>query len=132
MEIETIATSAVEASISKTERLKPYIKAGEKEPVWDGPVYIHKDSKKNNKDLKKVFTQVKGKVFQGKIKDTIKYPVQVTDLEDYVHNGGAIFFVVYIDKNEQEAKQIYYAALTPFRASEILKSRANKSTITLN
>ena len=131
MEIETIATSAVEASISKTERLKPYIKAGEKEPVWDGPVYIHKDSKKNNKDLKKVFTQVKGKVFQGKIKDTIKYPVQVTDLEDYVHNGGAIFFVVYIDKNEQEAKQIYYAALTPFRASEILKSRANKSTISI-
>lgn len=131
MEIETIATSAVEASISKTERLKPYIKAGEKEPVWDGPVYIHKDSKKTNKDLKKVFTQVKGKVFQGIIKDTIKYPIRVVDLEDYIQNGGAIFFVVYIDKKEQEARQIYYAAITPFRASEILKNRTNKSTISV-
>lgn len=132
MEIETIATSAVEASISKTERLKPYIKSGEKEPVWDGPVYIHGDGKKTNKNLKKVFTQVKGKLFQGKIKDTIKYPIRVIDLEDYVHNGGAIFFVVYIDKVAQEAKQIYYAAITPFRASELLKNHNNKSTISVN
>lgn len=131
MDIEKIATNAVETSISKTDRLETYIKAGEKEPVWDGPVYIHKDNKKTNKDLKKVFTQVKGKVFQGKIKDTIKYPIRVIDLEDYVHNGGAIFFVVYIEKNEREAKQIYYAALTPFRASEILKNRTNKRTISV-
>ena len=131
MDIEKIATNAVDTSISKTDRLETYIKAGEKEPVWDGPVYIHKDSKKTNKDLKKVFTQVKGKLFQGKIKDTIKYPVKVVDLEDYVHNGGAIFFVVYIDKKEREARQIYYAAITPFRASEILKNRTNKNTISV-
>ena len=43
MNIEKLATSAVEKSIAKTERLDSFINSGDKEPAWDGNIYIYKD-----------------------------------------------------------------------------------------
>lgn len=40
MDIEKLATAAVDASISKTDVLSPYINDGDKEPSWDGSIYI--------------------------------------------------------------------------------------------
>ena len=122
---EKLATTAVEASISKTERLSSFINSGDKEPAWDGNIYIHSDSKHSKKDIKKVATQVKGKGVSAKVKSTIKYPVSATDLKAYMHNGGTMFFVVYIDKGTGETKQIYYSALTPFKIMEIMKEYIN-------
>lgn len=131
MDIEKIATSAVETSISKTDRLSPFINSGDKEPAWDGNIYIHKDKKKTKEGIKKVAAQVKGKVVGGKFKNTISYPVDIVDLEDYMNNGGAMFFVVYIDKQTGDALQIYYSALTPFRISEMLKGKSNKRKLSV-
>lgn len=132
MDIEKIATSAVETALSKTDRLSPFINSGDKEPAWDGNIYIHKDKKKTKEGIKKVPAQVKGKVFSGHITDTIKYQISRIDLDDYMHNGGAMFFVVYIDKQSGDALQIYYSALTPFRISEILKGQGKKKRISVS
>jgi len=123
---EKIATTAVEASISKTERLSSFINSGDKEPAWDGNIYIHSDSKHSKKDIKKVATQVKGKGVSAKVKSTIKYPISTTDLKAYMNNGGTMFFVVYIDKDTGETKQIYYSALTPFKIMEIMKDKSSE------
>lgn len=123
---EKLATTAVESSISKTERLSSFINSGDKEPVWDGNIYIHSDNKHSKKDIKKVATQVKGKGVSAKVKSTIKYPVSATDLKAYMHNGGTMFFVVYIDKGTGETKQIYYSALTPFKIMEIMKDKSSE------
>lgn len=62
MNIEKLATSAVEESISKTDVLDPFVNDGDKEPSWDGNVYIYADKHKTKKGIKKVPVQVKGEV----------------------------------------------------------------------
>lgn len=46
MDIEKLATSAVVESISMTDVLSPFINDGDKEPSWDGNIYIYEDKKK--------------------------------------------------------------------------------------
>ena len=40
MDLEKIATASVVASISVTDVLSPFINDGDKEPSWDGNIYI--------------------------------------------------------------------------------------------
>ena len=130
MDIEKLATSAVEAAIGKTDRLSSFINSGDKEPVWDGNIYIHQDKQKTKINIKRVPVQVKGKVVQTKPPKCITYRIDAKDMSGYLNNaGGAIFFVVYIDKSTATAKQIYYATLLPLKIMELQKSYAGKPTI---
>lgn len=43
MDIEKLATSAVTGYISKTDYLSPFINEGDKEPSWDGNIYVFKN-----------------------------------------------------------------------------------------
>lgn len=132
MDYEKLATSAVEASISKTRRLSSFINSGDKEPSWDGNIYLHEDSKKTKCNLYKIPVQVKGKGVSKWNQAHITYPVLVTDLKNYLHDGGTVFFVVYIDKGTGDAKQIFYSILLPKKIDELLKKTAGKSiSITL-
>lgn len=122
MELEKIATNAVETSIVKTDRLTSFISRGDKEPCWDGNIYIHESKLHTKKNLKKVATQVKGKaVTKKQVADTISYRISRDDLVAYMMNGGTMFFVVYIDKSTGDSLQIYYTELLPIKIKEILK-----------
>lgn len=55
-DIEKIATSAIVRSLSKTDRLSSFINSGDKEPCWDGNIYIHEE-KTFQENIKKVATQ---------------------------------------------------------------------------
>jgi len=121
MEIEKIATGAVKSMIARTERLSNFINDGDKEPVWDGNVYIHEDAKRTKKNIKRVSVQIKGKLVLGTGPKKIKYRVVQDDLNGYLHNGGAIFFVVYIDKNTGIAKQVYYSLMLPLKIMKLQK-----------
>ena len=130
MDIEQLATSAIITALSKTERLSGFINSGDKEPCWDGNIYIHEDKKHSKKNIKKVATQVKGKLVKaGAPKDTIKYPVSYDDLNAYMMNGGTLFFVVHIDSNGGDTIQIYYAELLPFKIKEILNTKKDSYQI---
>lgn len=48
MDLEKIATASVKTSISITDELSPFINEGDKEPSWDGNIYIYA-----NKDKRK-------------------------------------------------------------------------------
>lgn len=124
MDWEKIATSAIVNEISKTDTLSGFISEGDKEPCWDGNIYIHEDSKHTKTNLKRIPTQVKGKVVKSKkIKETIKYPINYDDLHAYMMDGGTLFFVVYIDRERGDVLQIYYATLLPIRIMNILKRK---------
>jgi len=128
MELEKIATNAVETSIVKTDRLTSFISRGDKEPCWDGNIYIHESKLHNKKNIKKVSTQVKGKAATpDQVADEIKYRISHDDLTAYMMNGGTMFFVVYINKDTGDPLQIYYTELLPIKIKEIL--RAKKITV---
>ena len=66
MDLEKIATSAIVSSISKTDTLSGFINDGDKEPCWDGNIYIHENSRHSKKNIKRIPTQVKGKAVKTK------------------------------------------------------------------
>lgn len=130
LDIEKLATTAVTSSLSKTDRLNPFLSEGDKEPAWDGNIYIHENAKKSKKNICKVPTQIKGKIHHGTVEDTIRYPVDIPDLKAYQKNGGALYFVVYLDDNGNTL-QIYYTALLPFKIAELMKGKSNTTTLTV-
>ncbi len=130
LDYEQLGTSAVTDAIAKTSKLKADIKSGDREPTYDGHIYIYDNKKYKKNNLKKVYVQVKAKGVTSKFNSTIKYPISVIDLSNFMRNGGAMYFVVYINKNTPDKKQIYYASLLPFKISELLKDKPdNKKTI---
>lgn len=130
MEIEKLATSAVINELSKTDRLSSFINSGDKEPCWDGNVYIHEDKARTKKNIKKVQIQVKGKTVSLRdAKRTISYSISFDDLNAYMMNGGTLFFVVYLDKNTGEAIQIYYSELLPIKIKKLFEVKKNKYSV---
>jgi len=130
MELEKLATSAVVAALAKTDRLSSFINSGDKEPCWDGHIYIHQDKKRTKRNIKKVATQIKGKAVRLRdVKRTISYSIAYDDLHAYMMNGGTIFFVVYLDRENGDPLQIYYSGLLPIKIKELLKVKKNKYSV---
>ncbi|MCD7772063.1 MAG: DUF4365 domain-containing protein [Oscillospiraceae bacterium] len=113
--IENFAISAVKDSILMSEYLNPYISDNDKEPSWDGHIYIYDKKGKKKEDLiGRVPVQVKGTLKDDLSKDKISYPMEVADLRNYLRDGGVILFVVYINYSDESIhRKIYYFELTP-------------------
>lgn len=123
MDIEKLATSAVIKSISMTEVLSPFINDGDKEPSWDGNVYIYRDKKKSKDGIRRVPVQVKGKKIKCvPPKKSPKFSVSITDLDNWLNDGGIILFVVLIGESGTNTA-IYYSSLLPVQI-RCLKSHA--------
>ena len=130
MELEKLATSAVVTEISKTDRLSSFINSGDKEPCWDGHIYIHEDKKKTKKNIKKVATQVKGHAVRPRqVKRTISFSIGRDDLHAYMMNGGTMFFVVYLDEDTGDPLQVYYSELLPIKIKELFKVKKGKYSV---
>lgn len=129
--IETLSVDVVRDSIMMAELLDQYIPDNDKEPFWDGAVYIYSD-KKHNKDtfIGRMPVQVKGTKNNDLSKDEITYPIKTTDLRGYLADGGVIYFVVYISNNGL-SKKIYYIELTPIRIRVILNEAKKQQSKTI-
>ena len=71
MDLEKIATSAIVSSISKTDTLSGFINDGDKEPCWDGNIYIHENSRHSKKNIKRIKTTIHIDV-KGTLREQIK------------------------------------------------------------
>lgn len=127
MDTEIIATSAVNLEISKTERLSPFVNEKDKEPCWDGNIYIYANKQHSKDNIKRVPVQIKGEaVSRRKVKEHIQYEISAADLTAYKSDGGVIFFVVYIDNKTGEKLQIYYSDLLPEKIKVLLEKDNRK------
>ena len=100
MELEKIAISAVETSIGKTDLLTSFINRGDKEPCWDGNIYIHESRDHTKRNIKKVSTQIKGKLVTScKVEKTVKYRISQDDLRACLISSDE-------DGNEGESKNL--------------------------
>lgn len=124
MDIEKLATAAVTTYISKTDCLSPFISEGDKEPSWDGNIYLYKNKLKRKDDcIGKVSVQVKGKYSTKLVKAKCKYHVEISDLRNYELHG-AVYFVVLID--EKMDTYIYYNLFHPVDIKRILLRVGNQ------
>lgn len=120
--IETFAINAVKDSIVSTEILDQFIADNDKEPSWDGFIYVYNGKNHCKDNLSgRVPVQVKGKLVDNLSKKKISYPVDISDLVNYRNDVGAIFFVVYLNKKNPLNRKIYYEELTPVKIVNYLK-----------
>lgn len=127
--IEMFAVNAVKDSIAMSDFLSPYLNEKDKEPSWDGNVYIYKTKEHKNENLKgRLPVQVKGHVCDEQTAEEISFSMSITHLNNYLYDGGVILFVVYISHDANNRK-IYYIELTPIKLRTIL-ARAEKNSVT--
>ncbi len=127
---EKKATNIIEATILNCPFLEPYIDNNDKTPSWDGNVFVYWNREHDKDNFRgKVPVQVKGTKKLNLNQEEIFYPVQVSDLVNYKQDGGIIYFVVYLNDNNEH--QIYYAMLLPYDLFHILKNigRQNRKNI---
>lgn len=136
MDIEKIATSIVTLYFSKMDNISPFISEGDKEPSWDGHIYVYKSTKGKKQNYAKediigrIPTQVKGDTCKATVKEcSISYPVEISDLKNYKSHGVA-YFVVFIEENKPET--IYYDLLCPVDIARLLGGTNNKETINID
>ena len=87
--IETLAVNAVRDSIVVSDFLDQFIPDNDKEPSWDGFIYVYKHKSKTKEQLKgRLPVQVKGTENSNFSKEEISYPVSVSDLNNYLNDGG--------------------------------------------
>lgn len=131
--IESLAVGPVRDAISRCPYAKEDIKTNDKSPSWDGDIYIYSKGGKKKEDLLGIIhSQVKGKEVDALSANDITYPVEVSDLKNYLNNGGTLFFVVEIDPNDN--RKIFYSTLLPIKLQVLfdeIKEGQGTKTITL-
>lgn len=76
--VETISVNAVRDSIVCSDFLDQYIPDNDKEPSWDGSVYIYTDKSKTKDKLKgRIPVQVKGTEKMILVKKKYPFPFQL-------------------------------------------------------
>ena len=130
--IETLSISAVRDSIDVCKYLQQYIESNDKSPSWDGYVNIYDGTDKAKAHMKgRMPVQVKGKECTDHSADVIVFCADVSDLKNYLYDGGAIYFVVLINPLTY-AKKIYFTELTPIKLRVLLNSlKDNQQTKTI-
>ena len=108
--------------------LSQFIADNDKEPSWDGAVYIYGDKNKTKDKLKgRMPVQVKGTECSDFTKDEISFSMSTVDLRNYLYDGGCILFVVYIG-NGGLTNKIHYAELTPIKLRQLLTEAGSQDS----
>ena len=130
--IETLSVNAVKNSIVTSEFLDQYISENDKEPSWDGAVYIYRNKNKKKDNLKgRMPVQVKGVQCDDYSKENISFSMSKSDLVNYLYDGGCVLFVVYIGNNGLTNK-IYYVELTPLKLRKLLEGAKEQDSKTVH
>ena len=125
-QIELLAVNAVEDYFTKIERINPMIPLADKEPSWDGFLYLYSDdSMKKETMIGRIPVQLKGKT--GEFVESLSYPINTSDLRNYMREGGCIYFVVLI--NDRQERKIFYRMLIPVELQNILKGKEQQKSI---
>ncbi len=128
-QIEDWATITVKDCLSMTDTLSQYIKENDKTPSWDGYVLIYKSNSTEKKDIiGKVTVQVKGEMADNIKREECSFSVDMADLINYKNDGGTIYFVVLIDKNNPNIRRVFYDTLTPLKIDNYIKGHKNQNS----
>lgn len=128
-EQETIDTKAIEEKainhlkhfIEDSKAISQFLKDNDKEPCWDGHLYLYSDGKRDKKHLLgRVPVQVKGtEVEEFEIKNW-KFKIEKDDLNAYLHEPT--FFIVCQIKKDSKERKLFYREMLPDFVKKLLKN----------
>ncbi|MDO5151610.1 MAG: hypothetical protein Q4D76_19845, partial [Oscillospiraceae bacterium] len=127
LKIEMGAVLALKYVIQLNDLMKEYINDNDKEPSWDGFIYLYKSADMKAENIKyRIPVQVKGKNQEDLLKKKrINYPVEYKHLRNYYKDGG-VFYVVVVISDDRRKTAIFYNALTTVKLNALLKKSETK------
>lgn len=124
--IENLAVSRIVELFSSCKRIWPRINSCDKEPLWDGALFLYDSEDHSNSSLLgRVPCQVKGKDDSS---DTEKESYYLTreELANYLRDGGVLFLLVHVGII---SKPTYWAKLTPVELRRFVKELDDNGNI---
>lgn len=123
--IENLAVSRIVELFSSCKRIWPRINSCDKEPLWDGSLFLYDSEEHSNSSLLgRVPCQVKGKDDPSNTKEESYYLTR-EELANYLRDGGVLFLLVHVGII---SKPTYWAKLTPVELRNCLKESEGKDS----
>ncbi len=125
---ERYGVNQLESKLLLTKVLKPDIPINDKTATFDGQVEVFSnDSEKKNDSVGLVDVQVKTTCNKKKCK---RFSIERSTLTNFLQRDGAIFFVVYVDDDNNCA--FFYRELHVFTILSFLRNSTGKRSITID
>lgn len=125
---EIISAGAVRALIAKADRLKSFIRDGEKKPLFDGEVFVYNNpSKRNEAHLGRIHVQVRSRFVDNPFSGEAKCSIKKHELQAYLKEGGIALFFVLISRDGEMSK-VFYANLLPFKIVRLINKMGSKKS----
>lgn len=118
--IEEKALNYLKDFIEDSEIISQFIADNDKEPCWDGHLYLYSTGENSKEHLRgRVPVQVKGTEVDQFLTKKWKYTLERDDLKAYLHEP-TFFIVCQIKKNSKERK-LFYRELLPDTVKNLLR-----------
>lgn len=129
-QIEERAIVCLKQYLWDSKIIQPYLAEHDKEPCWDGHLYVYSDTSKRKLNLLgRIPVQVKGLVVKKIISKKFKYPIDVNDLRAY-KNDPTIYVVCQLKEDGKEYK-LFYRSLLPETIKNILKGKDKQKKVSV-
>jgi len=125
--IEMYSINKLTDSVLRTGVIEPGVNENDKTPSWDGELRLYSSREFTKADLVgRIPVQVKGTWVERFQKSKATFQAEVSDLRNYLNDGGVIFFLIQI--KDYDDYKIYYTSLLPFDLRRILDSAGQQKT----
>lgn len=125
--IEEKALNYLKSFIEDSKVISQFIDDNDKEPCWDGHLYLYSDGKRDKEHLRgRVPVQVKGTEVDRFQTKRWKFKLDKNDLKAYLHEP-TFFIVCQVKKNSKERK-LFFRELLPDTVNRLLRDMGSNET----
>lgn len=125
--IEEKALNYLKSFIEDSKRISQFIDDNDKEPCWDGHLYLYAEGSRDKNHLKgRVPVQIKGIEVSRFQSNKWKFKLEKSDLKAYLHEPT--FFVVCQVKKDSKERKLFYRELLPDTVRTLLRDMGDNET----
>lgn len=125
--IEEKALNHFKSFIEDSKVISQFIADNDKEPCWDGHLYLYADGIKDKEHLQgRVPVQIKGTEVDSFVTKKWKYKLEKTDLKAYLEEPT--FFIVCQVKRDSKDRMLFFRELLPDLVNKLLRDMGKNET----
>lgn len=125
--IEEKALNHFKSFIEDSKVISQFIADNDKEPCWDGHLYLYADGIKDKEHLQgRVPVQIKGTEVDSFVTKKWKYKLEKADLKAYLEEPT--FFIVCQVKRDSKERMLFFRELLPNLVNKLLRDMGNNET----
>lgn len=125
--IEEKALNYLKYFIEDSKIISQFIADNDKEPCWDGHLYLYSDGKRDKEHLRgRVPVQIKGTEVERFQTKKWKFKLEKDDLKAYLHEPT--FFIVCQVKMDSKERKLFFRELLPDTVNRLLRDMGKNET----